>query len=539
VERTALGTSGGPTDAWWRSGVVYQIYPWSFQDSDGDGVGDLPGILRRLDHLNDGTERSLGIDAIWLSPFYRSPMVDFGYDVEDHRAVDPRFGTLEDFDALLEGCHARGLRVLIDFVPNHTSNRHPWFLESRRDRRSAKRDWYVWADPAPDGGPPNNWSSEFPLGDAPTPAWTFDRATGQYFLHSFLPQQPDLNWLNPEVREAMEDVLRFWLDRGVDGFRLDAVHRIGHDPELRDNVEGEPRRDQDLELTHEVLRGFRRVLDAHGAIAVGEVYLLDPERMIRYYGDGGDELHLAFNFWFLRERWSARAFADAARRFESLLPPGAWPDYTLSNHDHPRAITRYDERGLGPARARVAAMMLLTLRGTPFLYYGEEIGMPDVPIPRERWRDPVGRDPCRTPMRWEPGPRGGFTTGEPWLPVGDAAGVDVRSQDGDPRSMLSLYRRLLWYRRGSSALRLGDVAFLDTGEDVFAFERRARDARLLVALNFSERAAEVSLDGAPAAGALEISTDPGRAPSSVGLRPLELGPLEGVIVRIQGVEDGR
>jgi len=522
----------GRAEEWWRSAVFYQVYPWSFQDSDGDGVGDLAGILRRLDHLDDGTERSLGVDAIWLSPFYRSPMVDFGYDVADHREVDPRFGTLQDFDALVDGCHARGIRVVIDFVPNHTSDRHPWFLESRSQRSSAKRDWYVWADPAPDGGPPNGWLSEFPLGGEPTPAWTFDPGSGQYYLHSFLPQQPDLNWLNPAVREAMEDVLRFWLERGVDGFRMDAVHRIGHDPHLRDNVEGEPRRDQDLELAHEVLRGFRRVLDAYGAMSVGEVYLLDPERMIRYYGDGSDELHLAFNFWFLRQPWSARAFRESAERFESLLPAGAWPDYTLSNHDHSRAISRYDERGLGPARARVAAMMLLTLRGTPFLYYGEEIGMPDVPVPRERWLDPVGRDACRSPMRWEPGPRGGFTTGEPWLPIGDAPGVDVRSQDGDPASMLALYRRLLWFRRRSRALRSGGIAFLDAEQDVFAFERRAQDERLLVVLNFSEHPARASLRGLPPEGGLEVSTDPGRAAGAVSLRPLDLEGLEGAIVRL-------
>ena len=419
-------------------------------------------------------------------------------------------------------------------MPNHTSDRHPWFLESRSSRNSPKRDWYVWADPGPDGGPPNNWLSEFPLEGSPVPAWTFDQATGQCYLHSFLPQQPDLNWLNPEVRRAMTDVLRFWLDRGVDGFRIDAVQRIGHDPDLRDNVDGEPRRDEDLDVAREVVREFRRVLDSHKAtMAVGEVYLLDPERMVRYYGDRDDGFHLVFNFSFLRQPWRAGAFREAAERFESLLPSGAWPDYTLSNHDHPRTVTRYDRGRPGSPRARIAAMMLLTLRGTPFLYYGEEIGMSDVPVPRERWQDPVGRDPCRTPMRWEPGRTAGFTTGEPWLPVGDPDEGNVETQRADPSSMLSLYRSLIWLRRRSSALRWGSFRPRDAGRDVFAYERASDDERLFVALNFSERSNAVAADRLPSHGMLESSTDPARAPGQVSLHPLELGPLEGVIVRIE------
>jgi len=332
----------------------------------------------------------------------------------------------------------------------------------------------------------------------------------------------------------MTDVLRFWLDRGVDGFRIDAVQRIGHDPDLRDNVDGEPRHDEDLDLAREVVREFRRVLDSYEAkMAVGEVYLLNLERWIRYYGDRGDGFHLVFNFSFLRQPWRARAFRNAAERFELLLPPGAWPDYTLSNHDHPRAVTRYDRGRPGSPRARVAAMRLLTIRGTPFLYYGEEIGMADVPVPPERWQDPGGRDPCRTPMRWEPGRTAGFTTGEPWLPVGDPDEGNVEAQRADPSSMLSLYRSLIWLRRRSSALRWGSFRPRDAGRDVFAYERKSQDERLFVALNFSERSNAVSADPLPSHGVLESSTDPARAPGQVSLRPLGLGPLEGVIVRIE------
>lgn len=527
------GVTADPDD-WWRHGVIYQIYPRSFQDSNGNGVGDLPGILQRLDHLNDGTPGSLGIDAIWLSPFYPSPMADFGYDVTDHCDVDPLFGTLADFDSLVDACHRRGVRVVVDFVPNHTSNRHPWFVESRSNRDSPKRDWYVWADPRPDGGPPNNWLSVFQLGEEPTSAWTFDGATGQCYLHSFLAEQPDLNWLNPQVRRAMRDVLRFWLDRGVDGFRIDAVQRLGHDPDLRDNVEGEPQHDEDLEVAHDVVRGFRQVLDDYDArMAVGEVYLLDAKRMIRFYGNHDDELQLVFNFSFLRQPWSGGAFRAAAERFESLLPPGAWPDYTLSNHDHPRAASRYGEHGLGSARARLAAMMLLTLRGTPFLYYGEEIGMSDVPVPPERQRDPVGRDPCRTPMPWEPGRNGGFTSGEPWLPMGDTETLSVEAQRWDRSSVLSLYRSLIWFRKRSPALRWGGFLPVDTGDEVFAYQRAAGDEQLLVALNFSDRSIAVEVDTVAATGVVELSTDPRRALAPISLHPFELGPLEGAIVRLE------
>jgi alpha-glucosidase len=524
---------------WWKRAVFYQVYPRSFADSNGDGVGDLAGITAHLDHLA-GTPESLGVDAIWLSPFYRSPMADFGYDVADYRDVDPAFGTLADFDRLLAEAHRRGLRVIVDFVPNHTSDRHPWFEESRSSRTNPKRDWYVWADAAPDGGPPNNWRSFF----LDVPAWTLDPATGQYYLHLFLAEQPDLNWWNPQVREEMERVLRFWLDRGVDGFRIDVAHLMLKDPALRDNPVPLPppseggRMDQDRPEVHDIHRSWRRLLDSYPGerMAVGEVYILDPRRMVRYYGEAGDELHLAFNFSFLKQPWRAEAFRDGADLFESVLPDGAWPDYTLSNHDVSRARSRYGE----VARARVAAMMLLTLRGTPFIYYGEEIGQADGEVPPERLLDMDGRDPERTPMQWAPGPGAGFTAPgvEPWLPIGrEADSVNVAAQRDDPASMLSLYRRLLAYRRRSVALLDGSYHSLRAGvpEGVFAYLREVPGERLLVALNFT--AAARRLDGAAAGlleeGTLELTTDAGRAtPAPIALRPLVLAPNEGVVVRL-------
>jgi alpha-glucosidase len=533
---------------WWREGVLYQVYPRSFQDSNGDGIGDLRGITRRLDHLN-GDPGSLGVDGIWISPFYPSPMADFGYDVADYRDVDPVFGTLADFDELVASAHARGIRVIIDLVPNHTSDRHPWFVDARSSRTSAKRDWYVWADPMPDGSPPNNWRSVFVRRQVP--AWTFDAATGQYYLHSFLPEQPDLNWWNPDVRRAFDDILRFWLDRGVDGFRIDVAHRMARDPELRDNPPytrppGEPLvswnddaapRDEDWPEVHEILRGFRRTLDEYdGRMAVGEVFILDPRRLVGYYGERDDELNLCFNFAFLRAPWSAAAFREQVETFERLLPQDAWPDYTLSNHDNPRHVSRYAPAGdlaAGRRRARLAALMLLTLRGTPVLYYGEEIGMADGRIDGSRVVDVDGRDPERTPMQWDGSPGGGFTTGEAWLPVSpETADVNVQAQRDHPRSMLSLYRTLIEIRRRSGALRSGSYETFDvTPPDIFAYLRTRPDERWLVALNFGAAATYVAIDGL-GGGSLRLSTDPDRPTGTPLSAALLVGPEEGVLVEL-------
>jgi glycosidase len=504
-------------------------------DSNGDGIGDLEGIRRRLDHL-----AWLGVDALWLSPCFPSPMADFGYDVADYCDIDPRFGTLGDFDRLLADAHARGLRVLLDLVPNHSSSAHPWFQESRASRTSAKRDWYVWRDPKADGGPPNNW-----LGVFGGPAWSLDAATGQYYLHSFLPEQPDLNWRNPAVVRAMHDVVRFWFERGVDGFRIDVVHRIAKDPKLRDNPVFDPAQgyggqrhvhDENHPDVHRLLRGLRRLADRFPERAyVGEVYLMDPAEVARYYGRN-DELHLAFNFSFLNAPWSAEAFRRESERFQKYVGRRGWPDHVLSSHDAPRHASRYDHPTLGEARARLAAAMLLTLRGTPFLYQGEEIGMRNVPVPEDRLQDPLAfrlhpklsRDPSRTPMPWEPGPGAGFTSGEPWLPIGaDAAQRNVAVQRNDPGSLLQLYRALIALRRRTPALHRGAYAARrGAPKDVFAFERREGAQRAVVALNFGDAPARVSLGRGRVADG--IHTRPGAAlPERLGR--VELGPCEGIV----------
>ena len=515
--------TGSSARLWWREGVFYQIYPRSFQDSNGDGVGDLPGITSRLDHLN-GRDDSLGVDAIWLSPFYRSPMADFGYDVSDYCDVDPTFGTLADFDRLLEQAHARGIRVIVDLVPNHTSDQHPWFREARASRTSAKRSWYVWAEPGKRGGPPNNWRAIF--GERRS-AWTLDEATGQYYMHHFLPEQPDLNWWNEDVRRAIDDVMRFWLDRGVDGFRVDVAHGLVKDELLRNNprllARRRRKRNWDLDEVHDIHRRWRRVLDEYSErMAVGEVTTDSLARLVKYYGND-DELHMPFNFHFLGQPWDPDRFRNVVERWERLLPPHAWPDYTLSNHDRPRAASRY-----GLHRARVAAMMLLTLRGTPFIYYGEEIGMSDVPIPRDRVVDVAGRDPERTPMQWGGSRNAGFTTGEPWLPIGnDAAAVNVEAQHADPTSLLSLYRRLIRVRRASDALRIGAYRSLRAPGGIYAFERTTATARAIVALNFTSAAITTALPAEDSR--VVLSTDDGRE-GTVRARSLVLGPDEGVIL---------
>ena len=406
------------TDPWWKSAILYQVYPRSFQDSDGDGVGDLRGITARLPYLAE-----LGVDALWLSPVFVSPMADFGYDVSDYTAIDPLFGSMADFDALLHAAHARGLKVLLDFVPNHTSDQHPWFRESRASRTNAKRDWYIWRDGAPGGGPPNNWLSEF--GGS---AWEYDELTGQYYYHAFLSAQPDLNWRNPAVRAAMHDVMRFWLGRGVDGFRVDVIWHLIKDAAFRDNPPnpdfraGDPPHRRQMPLysadrpeVHELIRELRGVVDEFPArLLIGEIYL-PLDRLVTYYGRELGGVHLPFNFSLLEAPWNARAVADLIDRYEALLPPGAWPNWVLGNHDRPRVASR-----IGQAQARIAAMLLLTLRGTPTLYYGDEIGLPQVPIPADRIRDPfernvpgLGRDGCRTPMQWDASPGAGFSSRRP------------------------------------------------------------------------------------------------------------------------------
>jgi alpha-glucosidase len=521
--------------AWWQRGTIYQVYPRSFADGDGDGVGDLPGLRSRLDHLS-----ALRVEAVWLSPVFPSPMADFGYDVADYCDVDPQFGTLDDLDALIADCHGRGIRVVLDWVPNHSSDQHPWFLASRSSRDDPKRDWYVWRDGSPDGGPPNDWQAEFA---AVGPAWSFDETTGQWYLHSFTPQQPDLNWDNPEVEAAMHDVLRFWLGRGVDGLRIDALQRLAHDPLLRSNTGADRRHDQDWEETaHERLRRIRRVVDEYpDRMIVGEVYLLDLRRVVDYVG-GGDQLHMAHNFVFTLLPWDAEAFRQVIEDFEALAEPDAWPAWFLGNHDLSRIATRYDEGGHGAARARAVGLLLTALRGTPFLYQGDELGLPDADIPPDRVVDVDGRDPERAPIPWQSpssaGPGAGFTSGEPWLPlVAEAEDLAADRQTADPRSTLSLFRRVAALRAGSPALQTGDQRMLAAGPGVLAWLRTSGTERLLAAVNFRAEPARMTGDGLPdGPAALLLSTDPGWAEAAteapVDLTQLTLRPDEAVLLRL-------
>jgi alpha-glucosidase len=478
---------------WWESAVLYQVYPRSFQDSDGDGTGDLHGIEARLDHLE-----WLGVDAVWLSPIFRSPMRDFGYDVSDYRDIDPVFGSLADLDRLVDRAHARGLRVLLDFVPNHTSSDHPWFVAARSSREAATRNWYVWRDPAPGGGPPNDMLAGF--GGS---AWSFDEGTRQYWYHSFLPEQPELDWRNPEVRQAMLDVLRFWCDRGIDGFRIDVLWMIAKDDwPWRDGPVGPgpggSRDDHRNALAHgdgpEIgvrLAELRVVADAYpGRVLIGELYL-PPERLMRYYGDAGAGVHLPFNFGLMLAPWTAPAIRQAIDAYEAALPASAWPNWVLGNHDQSRIATR-----AGAAQARVAAMLLLTLRGTPTLYYGDELGLPDVPVPPARVVDVGGRDPERSPMPWDEGPLAGFSTADPWLPlVPEAPARSVAAQRRDPRSMLALHRELLALRRAEPALGVGARIPLPAPDGVLAYDRVLDGRAVRVMLNLDHAPVTVACDG--------------------------------------------
>jgi alpha-glucosidase len=519
---------------WWQRAVIYQIYPRSFADSTGDGIGDLNGITARLDYLRSGADGSLGIDAIWLSPFYRSPMADFGYDVSDYTDVDPVFGTLDDFDRLLQEAHERGIKVVVDWVPNHSSDQHPWFVESRAGRDSAKRDWYVWRDPAPDGGPPNNWPSAF---KAVGPAWTLDEHTGQYYRHTFMPQQPDLNWDNPQVEAAMHDVLRFWLERGVDGFRLDAINTFAKDPELGDN-EPDLRHDQDWPTIHDRLRRIRAVVDEYeDRMIVGEVYLFELQRLVEYI-NSGDQLHLAHNFVFAKLPWDAAAVRAAVDEFESLMSQSAWPAWFLENHDNPRVASRYAEGpGSGERRARLALMLICALRGTPFVYQGQELGLPDAEVPANAVVDVDGRDPERAPIPWrrpsKAGPGAGFTAGKPWLPlVADAERLCVEAQQQQQGSTLEFARRLLAVRARTTAFQAGRQRIVDASTDAFCFVRELGE-RYLVALNFSSTRLPLQLgERLGDRGTVELSTDPGRAQTELELASIVLGPDEGLIVRL-------
>lgn len=490
------------TVPWWQSAVVYQIYPRSFADAGGDGVGDLQGIRARLDHLS-----WLGVDAIWLSPFYRSPMADFGYDVSDYRDVDPLFGTLADFDALVVDAHERDIKVIVDWVPNHTSDQHPWFADARSSTDSEHRDWYVWREQTRDGAPPNNWIQTW-TDDQPT--WTVDPGTDQWYLHLFLPEQPDLNWRNPDLVAAMHDVLRFWLDRGVDGFRMDVLHALGKDSDLVDDPpEMLPIPHSALNhhtSTYEIVRGLRSVLEEYDGdrMMVGEVFLLDTALVASYY-DGGQGLHLAFNFPPLFTPWDAGHWRYRVEEVAQEIEPQGWPSWVLSNHDQPRHRTRYGSE----ARARAATVLLLGLRGTPFLYAGEELGLEDAVVPDDRVVDPGGRDGCRAPVPWTVGPDHGWGTTDPWLPwPPDPDQRNVEALRADEASILHLYRRLLAERKASPALQAGDQVLLEGPAGVLAWDRAEGADRRRLVVNFTGVAIALGdLGGTSEGWTVTVATD--------------------------------
>jgi alpha-glucosidase len=515
-----------PTTSWWQYGILYEVYPRSFQDANGDGIGDLQGIQQRLDYLE-----GLGVKGVWIAPFYPSPMADFGYDIADYCNVDPIFGDLADFDRLLAEIHKRGLKLILDFVPNHTSDRHPWFAESRSSLTNPKRDWYLWRDS------PNNWLSNFG-----GPAWMKDGS--QYYCHSFLRQQPDVNWRNTELREAMFNVLRFWLDRGVDGFRVDVMWMMIKDDQFRDNpvnpasAPGSPDSVRLLPVyntnrpeVHEIVAAMRSVLDSYGdRLLIGETYL-PFDQLATYYGKDLKGAQLPFNFHLMQCPWNADAIAGVIKEYEAALPAGAWPNWVIGNHDQPRIASR-----IGSVQARTAAMLLLTLRGTPMMYYGEEIGMTDVAIPAAEVQDPaeknepgkgMGRDPERTPMQWDSSRFAGFTKATPWLRLAaDCAEVNVERLSAQSDSTLSLYRALISLRNANAALNSGRVENVASDGRVLRYERFDQEQRFAILLNLSQTREVAAVEP----GEMVVSTHMDRNGEAVASN-LSLRPFEGVVVK--------
>lgn len=494
---------------WTKSGVIYQIYPRSFKDSNNDGIGDLQGIIDKLDYLNDGSENSFGINAIWISPFYKSPMVDFGYDVSDYYNVDPIFGDLKTFDRLVTEAHFRDIKIILDYIPNHTSDQHPWFIESRSSKDNPKRDWYIWKEPKPEIMPPNNWLSVF--GGS---VWQFDKKTNQYYMHSFLKEQPDLNWRNPEVVKEMFKVMRFWLDKGVDGFRTDAIYHLIKDDKFRDNPpnpnykagKDDPylklidRYNQGHEDTLKIGREFSKILsEKKSRFMVSEAYL-DVEGLKKFYKNIHNGSFAPLNFNLISLAWNAAEYKRFLDQFEEALGVGDIPTYVLGNHDRSRVASR-----LGQKRARLAAMLTFTLRGMPFIYNGEEIGMEDGEIKPSQVKDPfeknvpgikLGRDPERTPMQWNNQKYAGFSNSKTWLPVAkNYKSINVESEQNDPKSILALYKKLIHFRKKSKALLYGKYSYINLRNSaIFSFGRHYGDEKILVIVNFTMDEQTVSLN---------------------------------------------
>jgi alpha-glucosidase len=523
---------------WWKHGVIYHIYPRSFQDSDGDGIGDIRGIIRRLGYLKE-----LGIDGIWISPMYKSPMVDFGYDVSDYRAIDPAFGTMEDFMELLAKAHESGIRIILDMILNHTSSQHPWFIESSSSLSNPKRNWYIWKEGTM-GTLPNNWKSA--VGGS---AWKLDENTGQYYLHSFFEEQPDLNWRDPELHDVFFDEMKFWLDLGVDGFRLDVINLIAKDKKFRNNpvLFGIPAlqkhvytRNRKLSVT--VVKKIRELLDRYDErVSIGEIYSYPPGNAriaARYLAKGTNGIHLAFDFSLIFSTWNARSYYRCIKTWYNSLPEGGWPCNVLSNHDLFRSIDRFPWRTNREEKAKVTAVLLLSLLGTPFIYYGEEIGMHNTRLSKSQIQDPLGkkywpifkgRDKARTPMQWNTEPNGGFTIGKPWLPLNkDSRSRNVRRQEGEPASLLNLYRSLIKLRRTSEALQKGSWVPVTNGQEgILAYFRVTETERVLVILNFTARDKTLSLPE-HLYGKVLLSTH--RSPEEFSyFQKMQIGPFEATI----------
>ena len=525
---------------WWQSGIIYQVYPRSFQDSNGDGIGDLKGVTQRLDYL-----KWLGITSVWISPIYPSPMADFGYDIADYTGIHPLFGTMADFDELLKEAHRRGIKIVLDLVPNHTSDQHPWFLESRSSKDNSKRDWYIWKDAREGGGPPNNWLSVF--GGT---AWEWDEKTGQYYYHAFLKEQPDLNWRNPDVQQAMLNVMRFWLDKGVDGFRVDVMWHMIKDDLLRDNPVNTdyqihmatyeqllPVYSTDQPQVHDIVQQMRRVLDEYGErMMIGEIYL-PIHKLVTYYGTDNNGAHLPFNFMLISHPWEAQKMASAIAEYEGALPENGWPNWVLGNHDQPRITSR-----VGMHQSKVAAVLLLTLRGTPTIYYGDELGMRDVPIPFEEVQDPQGlnmpdknlsRDPARTPMQWNSREGAGFTTAKPWLRLSSTyKRVNVEVQKGDPDSHLNLYKRLIELRQKEPSLMWGDYIPVYADQQAIVYRREAKGEKaFLIVLNLSHRPCYLKLSQQHFSGKVVFATSLELEGTTVNEK-MQLGGDEAIIVEL-------
>ncbi len=524
---------------WWQKDIVYQIYPRSFKDSDGDGIGDLPGIIEKLDYIKD-----LGVKVIWISPIYPSPMADFGYDVSDYTGIHPMFGTMEDFDRLLKEIHQRDMKLILDYVPNHSSSEHPWFLESRKSKDNPKRDWYIWKDPKPDGSEPNNWLSVF--GGS---GWEYDEKTEQYYYHAFLKEQPDLNWRNPEVQKAMLDNMRFWLDKGVDGFRVDVMWHMIKDDQFRDNPPNPDYNEKrspyeqhlqayttDQSEVHGIVKKMRDVMDEYDErVLIGEIYL-PVERLVKYYGEQGEGTHLPFNFQLILLPWNAREIEAAIDRYEGILPEHGWPNWVLGNHDNSRVASR-----VGREQARNAAMLLLTLRGTPTLYYGDEIGMENVEIPPEKVQDPqeknipgknLNRDPERTPMQWDDSENAGFSEVEPWLPVMDNyQEVNVKKQEKDDNSMLNFQKRLISLRNNEPAINIGDYLPVPGSGNILSYIRKHSGKEFLIVLNLGSSEEHFTADIPDLKGVVKLATNPEIEGQQIG-REISIAGNSGFIAEI-------